>query len=729
MAQVTIVSNRLPISVEKIGGKLKFLPSSGGLATGLSSYTQDKSSKWVGWPGIASDNLTDKEMETITSELKKLNCYPVFLTKKQIDGYYNGYSNSVLWPFFHNLPIESNDQDRNWKIYQQVNQLFADTILGVSENKSVVWVHDYQLLLVPEILRTERPYELVGFFLHIPFPNAIKCKKLPHSKGLLKGMLGSDLIGFHTDDYVQDFLDCCQSMNVGNRSPEGVLVSNREVRVTDFPLGIDYTKFSRAGTSEVVQKHIRAQRKKFGRRRKIILTVDRLDPTKGLVERLEAYQELLRANKRLHKKVVMVMLAMPSRTDMEVYKMLKKKMEALVIDINATYGKRRWQPVHYMYQTVSFEELAALYRVAHVAFVAPIKDGMNLVAKEYVASRTDKLGVLVLSETAGAARELKEALLVNPSLPSSLVEGLSNALTMRPEDLQQRAKTMRHSLATNTIHHWKRAFMGSLESSHLDMHARTKHLSNGNLERMVNEFYMAKNPTIMMDYDGVLVNFFVNPNDANPKPHTLKLLQDLSNLSTGGVMVISGRSKDDLENWLGDIPITLAAEHGALQRENKHKSWVKLTKVSPTWKRIFKPVLQKYADKTPGAFVEEKECSLVWHYRNSPTYYAQKNMTILLRVLKPILKTWGLKIYRGNMILEIKSPYANKGAATKQWIKPKHDFILAIGDDYTDEDIFAVLPESAYSVKVGRGKTLARYRVDNVDEVHKVLEKLVKSNK
>src|SRR3990167_1885308 len=212
MAQVTIVSNRLPISVKKAGGKLQFYPSLGGLATGLSSYTEDKKNKWVGWPGIASDDLTNAEMEQISQKLAKSNCYPVFLTQKQIDGYYNGYSNSVLWPFFHNLPIESNDQDRNWKIYQQVNQLFADTVLGVSENESVVWVHDYQLLLVPGILRAERPYELVGFFLHIPFPQAAMFKNLPHAKGLLKGLLGSDLIGFHTDDYVQDFLDCCQKM-------------------------------------------------------------------------------------------------------------------------------------------------------------------------------------------------------------------------------------------------------------------------------------------------------------------------------------------------------------------------------------------------------------------------------------------------------------------------------------------------------------------------------------
>ncbi len=727
MASVTIVSNRLPISVKKIGDRLEFYPSSGGLATGLASYTEDSNNKWVGWPGIVTDDLTDSEMEQISSELAMSNCYPVFLSQKDIDDYYNGYSNSILWPFFHNMSFVEENHNKLWNVYMRVNQLFAEIVLGLSEPESTIWVHDYQLMLVPEILRQERPYNLVGFFLHIPFPESHTFKKLPHAKSILKGILGSDLIGFHTDTYVQDFLDSCKLSNIGKRSGSDLLVGGRAVKVTDFPLGIDYTKFSKAGKSDEVKKRVKSFKKIYGRRRKIILTVDRLDPTKGLVERLLAYQDLLKTKKKMRKKVVMVMLAIPSRSEIATYKKLKNDVEKLVIEINDTYGTRRWQPVHYMYKTVSFEKLAAMYRMADVAFIAPIKDGMNLVAKEYIASHSEMQGVLILSETAGAANELTAALLVNPNRPKSMVDGLSKAITMSPNELKKRVKDMRHKLATNTVHHWKRAFMGALESSHLDMNVRTKQLSNGNLTQMIKEFHEAKNPSILIDYDGVLVNYFDNPDDARPSPRILNLLKKLANITTGGVMIISGRSKNDLEKWLGNLPITLAAEHGAIQRASKLKPWIKVTNVSPSWKAIIKPTLQKYADKTAGAFVEEKECSLVWHYRNSPTYYAQKNMTILRRVLAPILKTMGLKIYSGNMILEIKSPYANKGAATKEWIKPMHDFILAFGDDYTDEDTFTVLPDNAYTVKVGKGKTMARYRVSNVEEVHKVLEKLVKS--
>jgi trehalose 6-phosphate synthase/phosphatase len=727
MAQVTIVSNRLPISVKKVNGKLQFYPSAGGLATGLASYTKDKKNKWVGWPGIVSDELNDEDMDTITKQLATHNCYPVFLTQKQINGYYNGYSNGILWPFFHNLPIELEEQDHYWNAYRQVNQLFAETVMGLSDPESTIWVHDYQLLLVPEILRAERPYDLVGFFLHIPFPAAKAFKELPHARSLLKGMLGSDLIGFHTDDYVQDFLDSSHELHIGSPSQGEIMLGDRVIRVTDFPLGIDYTKFSRAGKSFAVQQHIRKQRKKYGRRRKIILTVDRLDPTKGLVERLVAYQELLRENKRLHKKVVMVMLAVPSRAEIEAYQQLKENIERLVADINQTFGKRRWQPVHYMYQSVPFEELAALYRVADVAFIAPIKDGMNLVAKEYVASRPDKQGVLILSETAGAAQELTDALLVNPSLPTSLVGGLSQALTMRPKELQERVKGMRRRLATNTIHHWKRAFMSSLQSSNINIQERAKRLTGTTLGHMLNDFAQAQSPTLLIDYDGVLTGFADKPSEAMPSTGTIKLLHKLASRVAGEVLVISGRNKQDLDDWLGDVPVTLAAEHGALMRDSNSKAWRKVVDVPSNWKKLILPVLQKYADKTPGAFVEEKEWSLVWHHRKASPFYAQKNITILKRTLKPLLKPMGLAMYRGNMILEIKSPEANKGVAAQDWLKKKHDFILAFGDDYTDEDMFAALPETAYTVKVGRGKTLARYRVNSVDEVHKVLEKLAKT--
>ncbi|HSX24117.1 MAG TPA: bifunctional alpha,alpha-trehalose-phosphate synthase (UDP-forming)/trehalose-phosphatase [Candidatus Saccharimonadales bacterium] len=726
MSQVTIVSNRLPISVRKTDGELEFYPSVGGLATSLASYTKDKKNNWVGWPGIVSEELTDEDKETIGSELIKHNCYPVFLSQKQVDGFYNGYSNEVLWPLFHNMPSGLQNLTHDWNIYRQVNRLFAEVVTGLSTPESTIWVHDYQLLLVPEMLRLERPYDLIGFFLHIPFPTTAVFKKLPQAKSLLKGMVGADLIGFHTDTYVQDFLESTQQFHVGTPAPGQVIFDDRVVRVTDFPLGIDYAKFSQAGKQSPVQKQVKANRKKYGKRKKIILTVDRLDPTKGLVERLMAYQELLRNNRRLRKKVVMVMLAIPTRSDIKAYRRLKTKVEQLVEDINTTYGKRRWQPVHYMYKTVPFEELAALYRVADIAFIAPIKDGMNLVAKEYVASRPDKQGVLILSETAGAAQELSDALLVNPKRPKSLVEGLSSALAMRPKELKRRLADMQKQLAANTIHNWKSEFMTSLRSSNIQLEQPTKHLAGFELDKLLHDFTQAEQPTLLLDYDGVLTAFTNKPSEAKPTPQLLALLKKLTKRAKGSVLIISGRSREDLEPWLANRELTLAAEHGALMKSGS-APWRRIVDIPTGWKKTILPILQKYADKTPGAFVEEKESSLVWHYRGASPFYAQKYSTILTRILKPLLHPRGLNLYRGNMILEIKSPDANKGVATSHWLKKKHDFILAIGDDYTDEDMFAALPDDAYTVKVGRGKTLAHFRLNTVEETAQFLERLARA--
>lgn len=726
MSQVIIVSNRLPISIKKVKGKLKIVPSTGGLATGLASYTKDKKNTWVGWPGIVSEELSEDDKDTISKKLARHNCYPVFLSRKQFEGFYNGYSNSVLWPLFHEMSVRVKNQDKLWASYRQVNELYAEVVMGLSTAESTIWVHDYQLLLVPEMLRAEHPYDVIGFFLHVPFPGTKILKKVPQAKSLLKGMLGSDLIGFHTDSYVQNFLESCRSLHVGKPDLDQVILGDRTVRVTAFPLGIDYSKFSEAGSSRAVKKHVKKHKKRFGKRRKIILTVDRLDPTKGLAERLSAYQELLQNNRRLHKKVVMVMLAIPSRQEIEAYRRLKTKVEQLVFDINLTFGRRKWQPVHYIYGTVPFEELAALYRVADVAFIAPIKDGMNLVAKEYVASRPDKHGVLILSETAGAAQELTEALLVNPERQATLTDALSKSLSMRPRELRMRLKHMKQKLSSNTVNHWKQAFMSSLKSSRLNPDQRTRSLGGKALERMLKKFVEAKNPTILLDYDGVLTSFTDKPSAAKPSKATLDLLKKLTARMPGGVLLISGRNKYDLESWLGDLPLTLAAEHGALLRSAKG-AWRTVVDTPSTWKRAILPVLEKYADKTPGAFVEEKECSLVWHFRKASPFYAQKNIAILKRTLNPLLKSLGLVLHRGNMILEVKSPGANKGVAAKNWVKKKHDFILALGDDYTDEDTFAALPDKAYTIKVGRGKTAARFRLNSVDEVHKLLDMLVKT--
>lgn len=716
------MSNRLPISVKKVDGELEFSPSSGGLASGMSFYTKRRDSKWIGWSGIVNEELTEADKHVITRELAKQRCIPVFLSQQQVEEFYNGFSNSILWPFFHNLAADFSDHERYWKAYRHVNQLFADAVFATSQPDSTFWVHDYQLLLLPGILRQERPTSTIGYFLHTPWPSVKTFKDLPHAKSILRGLIGADLVGFHTTAYANHFLDACHDLRAGIVDEKQIILPDRVVKVTDFPISIDYLKFAEANKSPDVQKEVKKLRRKYGQY-KIILTVDRLDITKGFLERLQAYQDFLAQNPKLHGKVIMLMLAVPSRTDIDAYRELKDHVEELVEDINNTYGTSSWKPIIYMFKSVSFEELSAMYQIADIAFITPLQDGMNLVAKEYVASKPNKNGVLILSQTAGAAEELTNAILVNPTKPKTLVKALSKALAMKPKELQKRLDTMQDYLANNTAQDWASSFMKILQEPVPGTSGGTHYLRNKYFAQLLHDFGLAKSRLILLDYDGVLARFRSDPNTAKPTIQVRNLLAKLADSPNNELVLISGRSRADLEKWFGTYPISLAAEHGGVVKR-RGKQWQKIAHTSSAWKNIIQPALEKYAAKTPGAFVEEKECSLVWHFRKAQPYYAQKNIVILKRALKPFLKPYGLGLFMGNGILEIKLLSTNKGEAATKWLKPKPDFILAIGDDYTDEDMFASLPGHAYTVKVGRGRTVARYRLTNIQEVLHLLKKL-----
>lgn len=722
-----IVSNRLPVSVKKTDGKLEFYPSVGGLATGLSSYANDSRNKWIGWPGIASDDLTEKEKHEITTHLRKSNCYPVFLTKKQLNDFYNGYSNSLLWPLFHDGHVEPEtlkDEHRLWKSYDKVNALFAETVLALSKRGTTIWVHDYQLLRLPAMLRAERPDDKIGFFLHIPFPSWEKFGQISHAPELLAGVLGADLVGLHTRSYVANFLECCRQTRSGITSGNGVILSDRAVKVTNFPMGIDYDKYARAASLRTVKAAARRLKLKY-RGKKIILTVDRLEPTKGLLERLQAYQELLKQNPKLHGKVVMIMLATPSRTEIPAYKQLYEDIKNLVHDINHEYGTRRWQPVNFMYKSLPFEQVAPLYQIADVAFITPLRDGMNLVAKEFVASKRRKNGVLVLSKTAGAAEELKHAVMVDPLKLSSLVNGLTKAISMPPKELKHRATVMQEHLSNFTVHKWAGTFMQTLTQPIAIAPARTYKLGKKQSAELERTFKLARSRLLLLDYDGVLVPLANNPFKANPSDTLLKALKKLAANPKNKVVLISGRSREDLSERFKHLPVGLVAEHGAFSRRAGNKNWKKAAPRS-SWKQEIQPLLEKYAKKTQGSRVEEKETSLVWHYREASPYYAQKHLVQLKRELKPIANLLNLHTEQGNMILEVRAKDVNKGTAARAQVRPDTDFIMAIGDDTTDEDMFAMLPERSFTIKVGRGRTNARFRLSRSAEVVKLLERLAK---
>jgi trehalose 6-phosphate synthase/phosphatase len=725
MAQVLIVSNRLPMNVKKVDGKLQFKPSIGGLATGLSSYVKGRKSIWVGWPGIASEELSSEEKQLVTNRLAKHNCYPIFLTKHQVEDFYNGYSNSILWPIFHNMPLGKHteaDQERWWKAYRTVNSIFLDTVLSLAQHDSTIWVHDYQLLLLPEMLRADHIGSHIGFFLHIPFPDFKTFSKIPQTKQLLKGMLGADLVGFHTTSYSDNFIDACHESNLGIAGNKQIILETRTIHVTNFPIGIDYEKFAQAGKLKSVKSAAKRYRKKYGHR-KIIVAVDRLEPSKGLTERLKAYRDFLEANTKFRSKVTMVMVAAPSRMDLPAYQQLKARLDKLSQEINEQFGTKRWQPVDYINDSLPFEEVSALYQIADIAFIAPLRDGMNLVAKEYVASK-QKNGILILSQTAGASEELRDALLVDPKKPSTVVAALSQAMSMPKQELRARLKNMQQQTSANTIHTWASGFVKTLQQPVVGPRNRTHALQGPYLQSLLDDYRSAKKHLILLDYDGTLIPFMENFKATVPPKKILNIMRDLSANPANEVVVISGRQAADLDAWFGKIKIHLVAEHGAVIKKAGAKNWKNIETVNTEWKKMILPILEKYTSLTPHAMIEIKPHSLVWHYRGAPTYTSQKNAVIIKRVLKPLLKKYAIQIYQGNKILEIKDPQINKGSALHHWLSPTHDFILAIGDDYTDEDLFESLADSAYTIKVGQGRTKAAYRVKTVDDVTGFLKKL-----
>jgi trehalose 6-phosphate synthase/phosphatase len=725
MGKLIIVSNRLPVSVKKVDDTLEYTASIGGLSTALASYTANSASLWIGWPGIANDELTDDDRATITAELKKRNCLPIFLTKHQLDLFYNGYSNSVLWPLFHHLDVTTGDTERNWKMYQAVNQLFADVTQAHCTAKDTVWVHDYQLLLMPEMLRIQRPDGKLGFFLHIPFPDVAHLFTTKHAIDLLKGTLGADLVGVHTPSYAQNFINCCEEAQIGIVHSNKVALVNRVVRVTDFPISIDYEKFAKATKTQAVSVEYKKLQWRY-RGKKVILMSDRLDPTKGLVERLTAYQTLLRTNPELHKKVVMAMIAMPSRGEIEAYKKLRERVEQLVTSINATFGQPGWQPIDAIFSPVPFEHYAALYRRADVAFIAPIKDGMNLVAKEFLASATKHDGVLVLSETAGAAEELKDAVMVNPAKPKTLVEGLEKALTMPKNELRRRTANMQRHIKHFNVNRWVESFVDTLEKPITTSTAihRTKTMTLPYQHALLADYHQAKQRLLLFDYDGTLQPFAARPDLATPDKKTINLIARLSGDTCNDVVVISGRPKKDLQSWFGHLNVGLAAEHGALYRRKGGKNWHRTIADDMNWKEEVAELFNYYADQTPGAMAEHKEVAEVWHYRGASPYHTQKNLVILRRLLRPIARKHALAVRDGQKILEVKPLEAHKGRISQEWLIHDHDFVLCIGDDYTDEDMFAAVPPESYTIKVGRGRTAANYRLSSVTAVHSLLRKL-----
>jgi trehalose 6-phosphate synthase len=452
-----VVANRLPVRRVGKKGRSSWEISPGGLVSALTPFLVERRGTWVGWTGIPGK-------APVPFDHAQIRNVPVSLSKEEIDDYYLGFSNDTLWPLYHDCVRPPRYHRHWWRKYVAVNQRFAEVTAGVAAKGGVVWVHDYHLQLVPGMLRRLRPDLKIGFFLHIPLPPTELFAQLPWRKQVLEGMCGADLVGFQTEGGSQNFGRLVRRYGVGRGKGNHLQVDGRTVLHAHFPISIDFDRFQEAAASPETEQKIRALRKRIGEDRRILLGIDRLDYTKGIDIRLKAYRELIEHGHASLDDIVMVQVATPSRESLDFYQQEKDRIEQTIGEINGSFSAIGRVAVHYLHKTLPFDEMVALYRVSDVMMVTPLRDGMNLVAKEYVACHADGNGVLVLSEFAGAAAELKNAIHVNPHDTQGVMEAIQTALTMAPAERRRRMRRMHQTVAKHSVFDWASEFLGTLEA-------------------------------------------------------------------------------------------------------------------------------------------------------------------------------------------------------------------------------------------------------------------------
>ena len=731
--RLIVVSNRLPFNVTVEEGTLRYRESTGGLVTSLSSYIEalGKSSEslvdhlWVGWPGSTVEGPLQ---ETLREEaVRTFRSCPVFLSQEEMDQFYFGFCNKTIWPLFHYFPSFTVYDEKSWEQYKHVNAMFCETLANIITQDDVVWVQDYHLMLLPHLLKTIAPKVPVGFFLHIPFPSFEVFRLLPVKwrREILEGLLGADLIGFHTYEYTQHFLQSVLRILGHDHNMGQIVTPDRVVKVETFPLGIEYDKFAQAVHDPEVQRE-REALKEMLPNVKVILSVDRLDYTKGILNRLQGFEILLETSPEFIGHVVLIMVVVPSRIGVEEYALMKKQIEEAVGNINGKFGRIGWTPVIYQYRHVPFLPLVALYSVSDICLVTPLRDGMNLVAKEYAASRINGSGVLILSEMAGAAKELAEAIVINPNNRGEIAEAMKEALQIPLAEQKRKNQIIQTRLRRYTVHRWAEDFIQHLRSRReVQDRFGAKILSPTAKRKIVEQFGSSSQRILFLDYDGTLVPLARYPDLARPDASVLTLLESLSADPRNTVVIISGRDQTTMQSWFGRLAVGMVAEHGVWFKWSG-EDWKMPKQFTKDWKVSLRPILDQYADRVPGSFVEEKGNSLVWHYRNADPNQGRAIAAEVTDNLVNFTANVDVRVLKGSKVVEIRNAGIDKGRAALEWLsRAFYDFILAVGDDWTDEDLFNALPESAFSIRVGITTTHARHNLRNSAEVTKLLESLL----
>lgn len=726
MSRCLLVSNRLPVAYNSQLGI--FTPSSGGLVSAIKGLDPEKVGFNFEWMGIMTDDINEEKIKSLkTNPVGNLPSHPIIVPKKKYDLYYNSYSNNVLWPLFHYERSMVRHSNEGWEAYKEVNQMVAEAIVNEAQDDDTIWVHDFQLLLVPGIVKDKRPNLKVGFFLHIPFPSSEIFRELPQRKEILSSIVRCDLVGFHDLSYLNHFRSSIQRV-LGD-------IPTNEKMWGVYPISIDTQHFMDLSKKPETQEFI-TKYKHYKQNMKWILGVDRLDYIKGLLLKLRAYRTFLKRYPEERGKVQMVQIVIPSRTEVPEYQELKRHIEQLVSRINGEYGTPTYTPVLYLYHSVTEPELSCLYQLSDVLHIGSRRDGMNLVSLEYVISQTqENPGTVLLSEFAGAHSTLSYAISINPwnvkDTAAKIKESLHHPLNKRQNEM----KAMQEFLVNYNSSDWARIFLRDL-TKEIPQEDTVKSLPiDGKFDWM--DQLKGKKVLFFCDLDGTLAPISSYPRDVRLDVQTINLLQAISEKKNCEFVVVSGRDKEFLEEQFldNDMEFPLAACHGAYSYSPLDNTWHSLVSYDSTrWRGTVLEILKLYALRTPESFIEDKGHAITWHYRNSPRDFADFLANKLFFELEEALLNQPVQVSHGKKVIEVKSIQANKGYFVQQWIQKeqkKPDVVVAIGDDTTDEDMFSVLQErkdiSPFCIKVGKEKTHAHYFIKEQAGVNLFLEKFLNS--
>lgn len=721
MPRCLLVSNRLPVAY--LSHLQKFSPSSGGLVSAIKGLDPSRLGFSFEWMGLLTDEIDPSLVEALRKSTEyNFPCHPIVVPKKKYEDYYNLYCNNVLWPLFHYERNMVRHNQEGWEAYQEINQSVADAIVAKATKEDIIWVHDFQLLLVPGYVKAKNPDLKLGFFLHIPFPSSEIFRELPQRKEILQSLLSCDQIGFHDLSYLNHFRSSVHRV-LGD-------LPSRERTWGVYPISIDSEHFLRL-TDE---KETLGFMEKFKRQKgamKWVLGVDRLDYIKGLLLKLSAFKAFLKKYPEEREKVQLVQIVIPSRIDVPEYKNLKAKIEQLVSSINGEFGSPTWMPIQYLYHTVSEHELSALYQLCEVMHIGSRRDGMNLVSLEYVMSQKDEHpGVVLLSEFAGAHSTLSYAMSINPWNIQDTAARLREALHHTEVKRRGEMSAMRNFLLGYTSTDWAKAIFRDLLWEPV-VREGALHLSlDGKFPWMKN--LQKKRVLFFCDLDGTLAPISLFPKDVRLQEKTIELIQSISSKTNCEFVIVSGRDKEFLEEQFidHDFMIPLAACHGAYSFLPKDHRWHNLIPNDSTnWKDKVLEIFNLYTKRTPGSFIEDKGHAITWHYRNSPREFAAFLATKLFFELEESLFNQPVQVNRGKKVIEVKSIHANKGYFVQQWIQNsmrKPEIVVALGDDTTDEDMFSTLQSrkdfEAYCIKVGKEESHAHFHIKDQNSVNLFLQ-------